>query len=85
MSTCRLAAILAADVVGLSKLIGNDKAGTLSALAQAFVSKPPLVPGYPGLKMPSARKLRQTHSACHVAEGRRASNATAAHTSRITA
>jgi adenylate cyclase len=32
MTTRRLAAILAADVVGFSKLIGEDEAGTLAAL-----------------------------------------------------
>jgi hypothetical protein len=32
MTTCRLAAIFAADVVGFSKLIGEDEAGTLAAL-----------------------------------------------------
>jgi hypothetical protein len=43
--TCRLAAILAADVVGFSTHIGEDEAGTLAALSpssparqlQAFV------------------------------------------------
>jgi class 3 adenylate cyclase len=34
MTTRRLAAILAADVVGFSKLIGEDEAGTLSALRE---------------------------------------------------
>jgi adenylate cyclase len=34
MTTRRLAAILAADVVGFSKLIGEDEAGTLAALRQ---------------------------------------------------
>jgi adenylate cyclase len=34
MTVRRLAAILAADVVGFSKLIGNDEAGTLSALRE---------------------------------------------------
>jgi adenylate cyclase len=34
MSTRRLAAILAADVVGFSKLIGEDEAGTLAALRE---------------------------------------------------
>jgi len=29
---CRLAAILAADVVGYSRLMGADEAGTLAAL-----------------------------------------------------
>jgi class 3 adenylate cyclase len=34
MTTRRLAAILAADVVGFSKLIGEDEAGTLAALRE---------------------------------------------------
>jgi adenylate cyclase len=32
MTTRRLAAILAADVVGFSRLMGEDEAGTLAAL-----------------------------------------------------
>ena len=35
MTTRRLAAILAADVVGYSKLIGKDEAGTLRIMQQA--------------------------------------------------
>lgn len=35
MTTRRLAAILAADVVGFSKLIGNDEAGTLAAVGDS--------------------------------------------------
>jgi adenylate cyclase len=31
MTTCRLAAVLAADVVGYSRLMGADEVGTLSA------------------------------------------------------
>jgi adenylate cyclase len=34
MTTRRLAAILAADVVGFSKLVGEDEAGTLAALRE---------------------------------------------------
>ncbi len=34
MSTRRLAAILAADVVGFSKLVAEDGAGTLAALRE---------------------------------------------------
>jgi len=34
MTTRRLAAILAADVVGYSRLIGEDEAGTLATLRQ---------------------------------------------------
>src|SRR5215472_1441561 len=34
MTTRRLAAILAADVVGFSKLIGEDEAGTLAGLRE---------------------------------------------------
>jgi class 3 adenylate cyclase len=34
MTTRRLAAILAADVVGFSKLVGEDEAGTLAALKE---------------------------------------------------
>ena len=34
MTTRRLAAILAADVVGFSKLIGEHEAGTLAALRE---------------------------------------------------
>jgi class 3 adenylate cyclase len=34
MTPRRLAAILAADVVGFSKLIGEDEAGTLAALKE---------------------------------------------------
>jgi len=34
VTTRRLAAILAADVVGYSKLIGEDEAGTLAALKE---------------------------------------------------
>ena len=34
MTTRRLAAILAADVVGFSKLIGEDETGTLAALRE---------------------------------------------------
>src|SRR5580704_15038404 len=34
MTTRRLAAILAADVVGFSKLIGEDESGTLAALRE---------------------------------------------------
>jgi adenylate cyclase len=34
MTTRRLAAIFAADVVGFSKLIGEDEAGTLAALRE---------------------------------------------------
>jgi class 3 adenylate cyclase len=33
-TTRRLAAILAADVVGFSRLVGEDEAGTLSALRE---------------------------------------------------
>ena len=38
MTTRRLAAILAADVVGFSKLIGEDEVGTLAALRKAIVN-----------------------------------------------
>ena len=34
MTTRRLAAILAADVVGFSKLVGEDEAGTLASLRE---------------------------------------------------
>jgi class 3 adenylate cyclase len=34
MTARRLAAILAADVVGYSKLVGEDEAGTLDALRE---------------------------------------------------
>jgi hypothetical protein len=38
MTTRRLAAILAADVVGFSKLIGEDETGTLAALRELHPS-----------------------------------------------
>jgi hypothetical protein len=34
MTTRRLATILAADVIGFSKLVGEDEAGTLAALRE---------------------------------------------------
>jgi class 3 adenylate cyclase len=36
MTARRLAAILVADVVGYSKLIGEDEAGTLTSLKERF-------------------------------------------------
>ena len=39
----KLAAILAADVVGYSRLMGADEAGTLSALKQSSTRLSPLI------------------------------------------
>ena len=37
-AACRLAAILAADVVGYSRLMGEDKAGTARAVGERVQS-----------------------------------------------
>jgi adenylate cyclase len=47
-STRRLAAILAADVVGYSRLMGLDEAGTAQALREHRVAADPLVAEHDG-------------------------------------
>ncbi len=44
----RLAAILAADVAGYSRLIGADEAGTAQALREHRIAADPLVAGHGG-------------------------------------
>ncbi|HKM73423.1 MAG TPA: hypothetical protein VJX94_25740 [Stellaceae bacterium] len=45
-ATRRLAAILAADVAGYSRLMGADEAGTAQALREHRAAADPLVAGY---------------------------------------
>jgi class 3 adenylate cyclase len=47
-STRRLAAILAADIVGCSRLMGLDEAGTVEALREHRVAADPLIAQYGG-------------------------------------
>ena len=47
-STRRLAAILAADVIGYSRLIGLDEAGTVQALREHRATAAPLIAEYGG-------------------------------------
>ena len=42
-ATCRLAAILAADVVGYSRLMGEDEAGTAKAVRERRKVSTPIV------------------------------------------
>ena len=46
--TRRLAAILAADVVGYSKLMGEDEAGTARAVREHRAAAAPIVRGFGG-------------------------------------
>ena len=47
-ATRRLAAILAADVAGYSRLMGADEAGTARALREHRAAADPLVAGHGG-------------------------------------
>ena len=47
-ATCRLAAILAADVVGYSRLMGEDEAGTAKAVRERRKVSTPIVAGRGG-------------------------------------
>ena len=44
----RLAAILAADVVGYSRLMGQDEAGTAKAVREGHEASTPIVAGHGG-------------------------------------
>ena len=48
MATRRLAAILAADVVGYSRLMGQDEAGTAKAVREGHEASTPIVAGHGG-------------------------------------
>ena len=47
-STRRLAAILAADIVGYSRLMGLDEAGTAQAVRDHGVAADPIIAGHGG-------------------------------------
>jgi class 3 adenylate cyclase len=47
-STCRLAAILAADIVGYSRLMGLDEVGTVQALREHRTGAEPLIAEHGG-------------------------------------
>jgi class 3 adenylate cyclase len=69
MTTRRLAAILAADVVSFSKLIGEDEAGTLEALREIrrqIVN--PILAEHHGLMFDDGRRR---HACRATEEGRR--------------
>jgi class 3 adenylate cyclase len=53
-ATCRLAAILAADVAGYSRLMGEDEIGTVQALREHHATAEPA-------RRPTGRADRQDH------------------------
>jgi hypothetical protein len=59
-STRRVAAILAADIVGYSRLMGLDEAGTAQAVREHRAAADPLIarPTYVGAVLPQPRGRR---------------------------
>jgi adenylate cyclase len=59
MSQTRLAAILAADIVGYGRLMGEDEAGTAQALREHRAAADPLIAEHGG-RIPGVRPGDQT-------------------------